>query len=415
MPRARKQHLKRRKDGRYACRYMGQFFYGMTEDEALAARDEYKRRVLAGQDPSIKMNMTVQDYADSWLPIAKPGVAACTYNGFVTMLNKLISAVGEKPLRQVVPSDIKRLYSTAYKDKSNSYIRSARQLYAGMFDAAVADGIIPRNPVRDKTALPHKGTFGGHRAITPQERTWIETLCKDHRAHNVAMAMLYAGIRPPEAKALNIDESVDFEAGTITLKDFAHIKDSNHYIITDTGKNRKAARTIPLFHPLAVALKDHHGLLITDADGKPVTIQAWRSVWASYVASMETAINGMHKRWYRRTKAHREILAAAAELRKQGKDAEADAKEAEIPPWISFTVRPYDLRHSFATFCRDHGIEMNTVVQWMGHADAGMILRIYDEVSADRSAREAEKLDIILGGSQKGSQEKSDPEKPLAV
>ena len=41
MPRTKKPHLKRRKDGRFACRYQGQFFYGRTEAEAFAARDDY--------------------------------------------------------------------------------------------------------------------------------------------------------------------------------------------------------------------------------------------------------------------------------------------------------------------------------------------------------------------------------------
>ena len=82
----------------------------------------------------------------------------------------------------------------------------------------------------------------------------------------------------------------------------------------------------------------------------------------------------------------------------------ARAKEAEIPAWISFTVVPYDLRHSFCTMCRDNGVELNTCVRWMGHADAKMILKIYDEVSSDRSKKEAERLEQALFGRQNGRQ-----------
>ena len=64
----------------------------------------------------------------------------------------------------------------------------------------------------------------------------------------------------------------------------------------------------------------------------------------------------------------------------------------ELPPWKEFTVTPYDLRHSFASWCRDNGVELHTCVEWMGHTDATMILRIYDEVSSHRSKSEAEKL-----------------------
>ena len=99
---------------------------------------------------------------------------------------------------------------------------------------------------------------------------------------------------------------------------------------------------------------------------------------------METAINGIDKRWYGRTKEHKAILAAGGKL----------------PPWINFTVTPYDLRHSFATLCRDMNppIEIHTVISWMGHADAKMILKVYDEVTDNRDKSEAERLREALKG-----------------
>ena len=48
MPRIKKQHLKRRADGRYCCKYHGIQFMGNTEDEALRAREEYKRAEAEG-------------------------------------------------------------------------------------------------------------------------------------------------------------------------------------------------------------------------------------------------------------------------------------------------------------------------------------------------------------------------------
>lgn len=59
MPRVKKQRLKRRKDGRYACRYKDQWFYGASEEEALALRDEYQR--LEKQQAAAPI--TVKDYA----------------------------------------------------------------------------------------------------------------------------------------------------------------------------------------------------------------------------------------------------------------------------------------------------------------------------------------------------------------
>lgn len=381
MPREKKPRLKKRKDGRYACRYKDQWFYSYDPDDALAQREEYKKleREQTGTIP------TLADYAEKWLLRAYPSVSPSTKTGLKIHLKKLTEAIGHFPLDLIKPSDIKEIYSTRYLGLSKSYIDGAKQLYCSLFDAAQADGFIPNNPARDKTAKPHKGTTGSHRQITDQERTWICTLCTDHRAHAAVMAMLYAGIRPQEMKSLKIDRDVDFKKETITLREFVHV-DGTKYTHTKVGKTEKAARTIPVFPPLKAVLEGKKGYLITSAAGKRVnTIQTWKSAWESYVCAMETAINGVQKRWYGKTRAQK--------------------NQEDLAPWVSFTVVPYDLRHSFCCMCRDAGVEINTVIRWMGHADEKMVLRIYDEVSDDRSEKEAEKLKNTLFRSQNGSQD----------
>ena len=387
MPRAKKPRLKRRRDGYFVCRYKDQWFYSLDEADCLAQREAYKDLEKSGEI-SLLTGPKLKDYAKKWLASAKTGTAAHTRNEAKIQLRKLTDALGDKYLTDILPSDIREVYSSAFAGLSDSYIRRSAQLYRALFDAAVDDGYLKRNPARQESAKPHKGTTGGHRAITDQERTWIETLCTDHRAHAAVMAMLYAGIRPQEMKALNIDRSVDFKKGEIRLIDFAHLENYNRYVITPKGKTEKAARIVPLFSPLRRALERRHGMLITAADGKSaVTVTAWRSVYASYVCAMETAINGCPRRWWGRTKEHRAILAAGGTL----------------PEWIPFTVVPYDLRYSFCTWCRDHGVELKTCVRWMGHADAKMILRIYDDAPDSRSKSEAERLEKMLFRSGNGS------------
>lgn len=391
MPRQKKQRLKRRSDGYYVCRYKDQWFYSLDEDDALAQREEYRRLEKAGELEQLA-GPKLQQFADRWIKSAKTGTAAHTRNEAKIQLRKLTDALGDQYLADIKPSDIRDVYGSAFVGLSDSYIRRSAQLYKALFDAAVDDGYIKRNPARQDSAKPHKGTSGGHRAITPQERVWIETLCTDHRAHPAVMAMLYAGIRPQEMKALNIDRSVDFKTGEIHLKDFAHMDGYNQYVITKKGKTEKAIRTIPLFTPLRNTLKGRHGLLITSASGDQVTVTAWKSVYASYVTAMETAINGISRRWYGRTKEHRAIIAEGGQL----------------PPWVPFTVVPYDLRYSFCTMCRDNGVELKTCVRWMGHADAKMILKIYDDAPDSRSKTEAEKLEKKLFRSGNGSGEENE-------
>ena len=369
MPREKKPTLKRRKDGRYKCVYHGLQFYGSTPEEAFLARDEYKRSEQRGF--SIQ---SVSDYALPWLKRSFPSVSDSTYTGLAIHLQHLIDQIGNKRISDVLPSDIKTIYSEQYRNLSNSYIRSAKQLYCSLFDSAQADGLITYNPARDKAAKPHKGNKPKERILSKQERIWIETLCTDHRMHPAVMCMLYAGLRPQEIKALKT-EDIDFENNIINVRSTAHI-DGQKYEFTGDMKTEWSNRQVPLFEPLKQALKGKEGYIITSAHGKPVTIQTWKTAWESYVFCMETAINGVQKRWYGKTK-----------------DQQLKKEAGNLPAWIEFDIVPYTLRHAFCAFCRDNDVELNVCRRWMGHADAKMILKVYDSVSSDREDQERKKVE----------------------
>ena len=380
MPREKKQKLKKRPDGRYACRYHGQWFYSYDHDDCLRQREEFKQAEKRGR---IAVYF-VSEYAKKWIDRTYPNPNRSTLEGVKTHVQHLINVCGHLPVSDVKPSDIKEVYSSEYATFSNSYILAGKQVFCAVFDSAVADGLILSNPARDRTAKPHKGTSGGHRSITPQEREWILNLCTDHRAHRAAMVMLYAGLRPQEAKAFDIDRDVDFKNETITVRQTAHTDPENRqkYAISAKGKTDKANRTIPLLPPLKTALQGQHGLLMTAKNGEQVTRTIASFIWTSYKRQMEKAINGMDKNWYGRTKEHKAIIAAGGKL----------------PPWVEFTVTPYDLRHSFITMCRDlkPPVELHTVIKWAGHSDASMILKIYDSVTDDRDESEAQRLKDAL-------------------
>ena len=374
MPRKKKEHLKRRKDGRFCCKYHGIAFYSYeSEDEALALRDEY----IANESKGFQ-RQTVTEYALPWLKRSFPAVKDSTYTGLAIHLQHLVDIIGDRMISDILPSDIKRIYSEKYNGLSNSYIKGAKQLYCSLFDSALADGLIRFNPARDKSAKPHKGTKTKERILTQEQRHFIDTLCTDHRAWPAVMFMLYAGVRPQEMKAVDIDRDVDFVNNVITIRETAHT-DGQKYAFTSEMKTEWSNRQIPLFPPLKQALKGKHGYLITSAHGERVTIQTFKTAWRSYLFCMETAINGIQKRWYGKTK-----------------EQKALAEAGKLPEWIDFDIVPYTLRHAFCEMCRSAGVELNTCRSWMGHADAKMILKVYDSVSEDRSENERKKIESSL-------------------
>ena len=132
--------------------------------------------------------------------------------------------------------------------------------------------------------------------------------------------------------------------------------------------------------PLADALRGHHGLLCAKEDGTLMSQTAFERKYESYITFLETKINGCQKRWYGRTRVHKEILASGKEL----------------PPWKEVTIRCHDFRVDFCTRCYYANIPVKTLQRWMGHASMKMILEIYTKLSKAEEEKDAVKLAAVM-------------------
>ncbi len=353
MPR---QKLAQRADGRYKCKYKGKQFYGSTPREAQQKREEYKRLLEAGIKAE-GAGLTVRQYASRWVMTHKASVSDKCYNDYVKQLNAMVGVIGNMRLMDVTPDDIKGVFSTHYLNYSQSTIKRARMLYISMFDAAVESGYARTNPCRSKHAQPHKGTSGTHRNITEYERKLI--LTTPHRFRLGAMVMLYAGLRRGEALALRLSD-IDRDANLIHVTKAVRY-DSNQPVITKP-KTKTSVRDVPLLSQLADAIPSGIDYLMPSADGSPCSDVAFRRGWASYMTTLSD-------------RAGRPV-----------------------------NIRPHDLRHSYCTMLRDAGVEMKLAMQWMGHADEKMILRIYDHITTSRIEKSVEMVEKSIERVQNGVQ-----------
>lgn len=380
MPR---QSLTRRKDGRYKVKYHGHQFYGETQAEAIRKRDEYKQ----AEKDAIKLNCpTVATYAVEWLPLHKVGVSVRYYNDCAHYLDILIEFCGNMLLKDVKPSDIKKIYKVKFETYSESAIKKARGIFSALFDSAVDDQYIRKNPCRAESAKPHKGTEGTHRAITEEERALIHAV--NHPFRPVVMIMLYAGLRRGEALALNISTDVNYTKKTISVSR-ALAYDTNQPTVKKP-KSDAGIRIVPLFDVLYEEIKHIKGYAVTKNDGTLCSKTSFQEKWESYKAEVECYMNGYsQKRWYGRTKRDKEILSAGGQL----------------PPWKEFTVRTHDLRHSYCTMLRDAGVDMKQALEWMGHEDEKMILRVYDHITEKRRKKSIDQVENLLSRVQNGVQD----------
>lgn len=372
MPR---QTLKKRADGRYAVKYDGRFFYGKTSAEALRKRDEYAQQKMMGYNMNLT-DTTFLEYGLTWVETYHSECNPMQRRQYENFIHYAAEHMKPKLVRDVTATDIQRLMNTL-TGYSQSHINKFTSTIRGVFRAAVQDGVILRNPT--EMAKAPKGLTGGHRALEPWERELVERTCHDHEFGLCAMVMMYAGLRRGEALYLDIDRDVDFEKNTLTVRGAVSFCEGNQGIVTD-GKTEAAQRVIPLPDRLADALKGHHGLLCTKADGERMTESAFDRKYQSYITFLERELNGCPKRWYSLTREHKALLA-------EGK---------ELPPWQEIDIRCHDFRVTYCTMCYEAEIPIKTLQVWMGHADTKLIMEVYTKLTKDKEQSDASKLNAFF-------------------
>lgn len=400
---ARKPSKKRRKDGTFRVYAAGKYFTSsLSWADANRKAQAYKREIENGLNANAR-DMTVKQYAIRWLPLHKKGVKDKTYNQYARALNRLIQEIGDLPMHQVTLDVALGAFQRIYPPKetvgdksgySGSVMRTAKMLYRELWDSAVENGYSLRNPFRSEKFKPAMGVDGSHREITDAERKLINEV--QHPFRLAVMIMLYAGLRRGEALALNID--TDIKDGFILVRQA--VSYTSNQPILGTPKTDNGFRSIPIFPPLMRALEGKSGLVAPSTLGNAVmSEQSFTNAWSSYVLCVECHMNGdPSKRWHGLRKSDRlkdpEKYAAIKKLIADGKRDEADA--LRLSDWKTFSVRPHDLRHSFCTMCRDAGVDIKQTIEWMGHADEKMILKIYDHVTTRRSQKSIRKVQDFL-------------------
>ena len=247
------------------------------------------------------------------------------------MIRYAAQTLNKQYIRQIVASDIKRLYNTL-NDKSQSYVHKFRTTIRGIFKSAVQDGILLRSPAED--IKPPKVKAKQHRYLEPWEQRLVADTWMEHDFGPAAMVMMFAGLHRGEALFLDVDRDVDFKEKLIHIRGAVSYSTDIHGTVTG-GKNENAIRVIPLCSCLEEVLKDHHGLLLSRQDSSIMTLSSFDRKYESYISFLESKENGCHKRWYGKTKEHKAFLA-------EGKT---------LPPWKDVKIRCHNFRVTFCTTC----------------------------------------------------------------
>ena len=350
--------MKKRPDGRYQLSVMvgyrdngkpkRKIVYGKTQKEVNEKANEL--RAQANMGIKIDSNITVSEWASTWLKTYKGGVEYNTWKMYdITIRNMIDPYLGDIKLKELKTAHMQKVVNdNAQKLRSLEIFKITMHQ---ILEQAILNDLTVKNPTKG-LKLPTKNKAASKRALTNEEMQKIKKAELDARTRCFVFLLLYTGIRRGEALALTKND-VDFDSGIISINKNLIMK-GNVSEIKDSPKTASGFRTIPILEPLKEILEQHINsietdLLFTTQKGETITQTSYRRMWQKFEKAIGT----------------KEITA-------------------------------HIFRHNFATILYNAGVDMKSAQQILGHSNINVTLDIYTHLDAQNKQNAADKLNLHL-------------------
>ncbi len=350
-------------DGRYVA------LYGKTPEELTEKIRSAEASYQEGLDN--RANPYVREYAAKWLKLTTSDMKAKNkeiYQGAVNL--HIIPVIGDIRLQDVQPDDARRVM-VALADKSASLQSKVLNTMRKMFENAIDNGLIAKNPCA-------KLKSGGYKtkektALTPdQTKTLLEAVAGT-RAEPFVMLGLYTGMRREEILGLKWDCVFLPKKKTPYIVVKRALRWQNcQPVVDDILKSDAAQRTIPLPAPLAEYLrgiKKPAGHVVGDS---PLSQTQFKNLWRV----VENRRVGEKTYTIPYSKTHEK----STFIREKGQKS----RGGDFYYTIDFPVSPHILRHTYITNLILSGADPKTVQYLAGHANSQITMDIYTHL-VDRS------------------------------
>jgi len=258
-----------------------------------------------------------------------------------------------------------------------STIKGIVGVVSSVFDAALDDQVIGRNPCKAKSVKPPAMV---RKKIVPWTLALVEAMSEALPNRYDPMAFLGAGCGHRQGELFGIAvEDIDFLGRVVHV--LRQVRLINRKLVFSPPKGGKT-RSVPLPESVGLRLSAHIAanppvkvtLPWRSPDGKPVT-----------AALLFTTANG--------TALHRSNFNDVWR---------ASLRRAEIP--ICREHGMHVLRHTAASAWLGAGVDIRTVAEYLGHGDPGFTLRTYTHLMPDAADRARKAMDMFFAaGSSEGS------------
>ena len=268
--------------------------------------------------------MTLNEWAYTCVSVYKPDLKIGTryyYNYHNRLKNCVLLYMGNMEMESIKPIDCQMCINHQIGN-SAFYINQTKQLMDFLFERAIDNDIIGRNPARN--IVKPTGTATTRRSLTNSEREVF--LDKVEDPVNLPFAfMYYCGLRPSEARDIKESDIVEI-AGVPAL----HVRGT---------KTKNAVRDIPLPKDLSRLIQKSLKSANRGSDG--------------YICHISEKT--LKRRW------------------KPLKKAMGNAPD----------LVPYCFRHTFCTDLQKKGIDVRVAQKLMGHSKIDLTATIYSHLDED--------------------------------
>jgi integrase len=343
-----------------------------TRREAEVARAKLIDELHSGTYVS-PTRTTLSEWAiDSWLPTMETRIKPSTLHSYRRNLEiHVLPALGGKPLQQITPVMLNKLYATlasptsereALSAKTISYIHTI--VHKSLSDALDAE-LLQRNPAeRAKPPRPHRRAASDIQAWNPEELGAFLTAVGQERLSAIWRLAAMTGMRRGEVLGLRWSD-IDLNAARLSVR---HGVVAVGYAVVESTPKSHNARVIDLDAETVAQLRAHRG-------GQDQE----RGEWGADYQERDLVVakeNGepIHPHTFSQSFAR---LIAKAGLR---------------------PIRLHDLRHTHATLALKAGVPVKVISERLGHESPAFTLKQYAHVIPGMQAEAAAQVAAMIDG-----------------
>ena len=340
--------------------YDGQKYYvrGKTDEEAISNKLAKLAELEAGKAAyASDKNILFREYATRWLDTHNRGVASTTRKNTEYRLRKhILPKIGHLRVKDITRSEIIGVLNQLEGLSLDTVIKT-RQTITRILQAAYDDGFLQKVPNVYASDLPDCKEAESRRPITPYERELTEKVAAYHHGGGYIMVMLYCGLRPQEAAALQ-GRHIDRKKMQITVEQ-ARKRDNT----IGTTKSKSGKRIVPIPEKLLPYLPETEPFtdVFTSTKGQRLTVSNARKLWLSFKREMN-------------------IVAGCRTFQNK-----RNGVIELVPPYpVASDLTPYLYRHTFCCDCVTAGIPIDLLKDLAGHRDISVTSRFYVHMTDER-------------------------------